>query len=315
MSMIDFLIAGGGPAGLTAALYAARAGLEPVILEGLPGGRLQEIEKIENYPGFSEGIRGFDLAAAMRAQALRFGTVFRMGESLESLQLLPDGSFRCAIDSGETLETRCILLATGTEPARLGIPGEDKFLGHGVSTCATCDGAFFKNKDVLVAGTEADCVAGALYLSRICRHVLVSVVSSQKPSLTAALNRARQTPDIEWLDNTVPLEILPRNDSRGVGAVRLRNPSGTFERAVDGVFVLLGDSPAVRPLGSLLPLGPDGGIIVNPDSGSTSIPGLFAAGDVLSGAVRQVATAVGSACTAAMGAIRYLHRSAPPAST
>lgn len=313
--MIDVLIAGGGPAGLTAALYAARAGLKPVILEGLPGGRLQEIEKLENYPGFSEGIHGPDLAAAMRAQALRFGTIFRMGESLESLRCLPDGSFQAVTDFGETLEARCVLLATGTEPARLGIPGEDKFIGRGVSTCATCDGAFFKNKNVLVAGTEADCVAGSLYLSRICRHVLVSVVSSQKPSLPAALNRARQMPAIEWLENAVPLEILPRNDSRGVGAVRLRNPSETFERAVDGVFVLLGDSPAVRSLGSLLPFGPDGGIVVNPESGATSIPGLFAAGDVVSGAIRQVATAVGSACTAAMGAIRYLHRSASPTST
>lgn len=313
--MIDFLIAGGGPAGLTAALYAARAGIKPVVLEGLPGGRLQEIEKLENYPGFPEGIKGPELAAAMRAQALRFGTVFRMGESLASLRQQPDRSFLCTSDFGETLEARCVLLATGTEPARLGIPGEDKFLGRGVSTCATCDGAFFKDKTVLVAGTEADCVAGALYLSRICRLVLVSVVSPNKPSLPAALHRARQTPAIEWLDDTLPLEILPRNDQRGVGAVRLRHASETFERSVDGVFVLLGDTPAVRPLGNLLPLAPDGGIIVDPESGASSVSGLYAAGDVISNAVRQVATAVGSGCVAAMGAIRYIHRFAPGSST
>lgn len=314
--MKELLIVGGGPAGLTAALYSARAGIRPVVLERLPGGRLAELERVDNYPGFAEGVTGPELAAAMRAQAERFGVEFRTGESLTGVEPRPDGSFLCETDFGESLAARALVLCAGTEPVRLDVPGEARWFGRGVSACVTCDGAFFKGRDVILAGGGAEAVAGAFYLARLCRSVLVAPGHpGGSPAVPGALARAKALPNVEWLGATTRIaEILPREDGRGVGAVRLTAADGTETvRPVDGLFECLGTAPAVRAFASLVALGPDGGVQADPATGVTSRPGIFAAGDVLSGAVRQIAWAVGTGCAAALSAVRWLHRSSPSA--
>ena len=300
------VIAGGGPAGLSAAIYAARAGLAPVVLEGAaPGGQLGQLERVDNYPGFAGGIGGADLALAMRAQAERFGARLLPGEEAASLAAEPGGPLAIGTAGGETLRARTLVVATGTRPRRLGVPGEAAFEGRGVSYCATCDGAFFKGREVAVAGGGPEAFGAALYLARLCSKVTLLV-----PDGAPAVVAARANPAVEIREGARVLEVL--GEGRAVRALRVADAAGAeSERPVAGLFVALGAGPALDWTGGLLAREPDGRLRAGPD-GATSMPGVFAAGDVAEPALRQVATAVAGGAVAATSALRFLNANPLP---
>ena len=299
------VVAGGGPAGLSAAIYAGRAGIAPVVLEGaVPGGQLGQIEHIDNYPGFAEGVGGADLALAMRAQAERFGAKLLPGEEAASLSVRPDGSLEIGSSGGGTLLARTLVVATGTRPRRLGVPGEAAFEGRGVSYCATCDGAFFKGREVAVAGGGAEAFGAALYLARICSRVTILFPEAEPAARGPAVDSARANPAIKVRAATRVLEVL--GEGRAVRALRVADAAGAeSELPVAGLFVALGAGPALDWAGGLLAREPDDRLRAGPD-GATSVPGVFAAGDVAEPALRQVATAVAGGAIAATAAIRWL---------
>lgn len=305
------VIAGGGPAGLSAAIYAARAGLAPVVLEGAaPGGQLGQLERIDNYPGFAEGVGGADLALAMRAQAERFGARLRPGEEAASLAAEPGGPLAIGTAGGETLRARTLVVATGTRPRRLGVPGEAAFEGRGVSYCATCDGAFFKGREVAVAGGGPEAFGAALYLARLCSRVLLLVPDAAPAADPRVVAAARANAAVEVRQGARVLEVL--GEGRAVRAVRVADAAGAeSERPVAGLFVALGAGPALDWTGGLLAREPDGRLRAGPD-GATSLPGVFAAGDVAEPALRQVATAVAGGAVAATSAIRFLNANPLP---
>ena len=305
-TMERMVVAGGGPAGLSAAIYAGRAGLAPVVLEGaVPGGQLGQIERIDNYPGFAEGIGGADLALAMRAQAERFGARLRPGEEAVSLAAEPDGSLAVGTSGGETIRARTLVVATGTRPRRLGVPGEAAFEGRGVSYCATCDGAFFKGREVAVAGGGAEAFGAALYLARLCSRVTILFPEAEPAARGPAVDAARRNPAIAVRAATRVLEVL--GEGRAVRALRVADAAGAeSELPVAGLFVALGAGPALDWAGGLLAREPDGRLRAGPD-GAASVPGVFAAGDVAEPALRQVATAVAGGAVAATAAIRWLN--------
>ena len=305
------VIAGGGPAGLSAAIYAARAGLAPVVLEGAaPGGQLGQLERIDNYPGFAEGVGGADLALAMRAQAERFGARLRPGEEAASLAAEPGGPLAIGTAGGETLRARTLVVATGTRPRRLGVPGEAAFEGRGVSYCATCDGAFFKGREVAVAGGGPEAFGAALYLARLCSRVILLVPDATPAAAPRVVAAARANAAVEVRQGARVLEVL--GEGRAVRAVRVADAAGAeSERPVAGLFVALGAGPALDWAGGLLAREPDGRLRAGPD-GATSMPGVFAAGDVAEPALRQVATAVAGGAVAATSAIRFLNANPLP---
>ncbi len=305
------VIAGGGPAGLSAAIYAARAGLAPVVLEGAaPGGQLGQLERIDNYPGFAEGVGGADLALAMRAQAERFGARLRPGEEAASLAAEPGGPLAIGTAGGETLRARTLVVATGTRPRRLGVPGEAAFEGRGVSYCATCDGAFFKGREVAVAGGGPEAFGAALYLARLCSRVILLVPDATPAADPRVVAAARANAAVEVRQGARVLEVL--GEGRAVRALRVADAAGAeSERPVAGLFVALGAGPALDWTGGLLAREPDGRLRSGPD-GATSLPGVFAAGDVAEPALRQVATAVAGGAVAATSAIRFLNANPLP---
>ena len=303
-------VAGGGPAGLSAAIYAARAGLAPVVLEGaVPGGQLGQLERVDNYPGFAGGIGGADLALAMRAQAERFGARLRPGEEAVSLAAAPDGALEIGTSGGETLRARTLVVATGVRPRRLGVPGEAAFEGRGVSYCATCDGAFFKGRGVAVAGGGPEAFGAALYLARLCSKVTLLVPDGAPAADARVVAAARANATVEIREGARVLEVL--GEGRAVRALRVAEGGAERELPVAGLFVALGAGPALDWTGGLLAREPDGRLRAGPD-GATSVPGVFAAGDVVEPALRQVATAVAGGAVAATSAIRYLNANPLP---
>lgn len=301
------VIAGGGPAALAAAIYAGRAGASPVVLEGVaPGGQLAQADRIENYPGFPDGVGGAELAAAMRAQAERCGARFRFGEELASFRTAPDGSVAAAVTDGdELLETAAIVAATGTAPRRLGLPAERRLAGRGVSYCATCDGAFFRGRAVAVAGLGAPALRAALYLAPICASVAILPVGGGTPPRTL-LAQARALPNVRFEESAAAIEDLLEGDGRRLRAALVRDTSGAArEIPCDGLFVALGAEPSLAWADDRVAREPDG----RPRAdalGATNVPGLFVAGDLSEGFLRQVATAVASGAVAATAALRYV---------
>ncbi len=300
----DIIILGSGPAGCTAAIYAARAGFKLLVLEGMqPGGQLTQTSEIENYPGFEEGINGYDLVMKMRAQAERFGAVFEMDEctggdfsgEIKRLETMVNG----------TLEARAIILATGASARWLGLPSEQRLIGHGVSSCATCDGAFYKGKTVAVIGGGDTACEDALYLSRLCAKVIQVHRRDALRASKVMVDRVLSAPNIEMAWNATVDEIL---DTDGVvTGVRLKDTqSGDLRTvAVDSVFVAIGHSPNTAFLKGLVELTPEGYIAVKPGM-RTSCPGVFTAGDVQDPHYRQAIVAAGSGASAALEAERYL---------
>lgn len=302
--MQQLVIIGSGPAGLTAAIYAARANLSPLVIEGWQsGGQLTTTTEVENYPGFATPIMGPDLMKAMRAQAVRVGTTFLTGDvSSVNLQRQP---FALQIDGADRpLHTRALIIATGASALHLGVPGEQRLTGHGVSTCATCDGFFYKNQPIVVVGGGDSALEEALFLTKFASSV---TVIHRRDSLRASKimqERARQHPKMTFLWNSAVQEVL--GDSLVTG-LRLRHvlTGASSEIACAGVFVAIGHKPNTDLFKGQLAMDTHGYLLLT-DGAATSVPGVFAAGDVHDSRYRQAVTAAGAGCRAALDAERYL---------
>ncbi len=304
MEQVKCLIIGSGPAGYTAAIYTARAGLNPVLYEGItPGGQLTTTTEIENFPSHPEGIDGNELMSRMRAQAERFGTDIRFGAVTKAE--LGARPFVITIDGEKQIEAESVIICTGATAKYLGLPSEERFKGMGVSACATCDGFFYRKKDVAVVGGGDTACEEATYLAGLCRQVYLIV---RKPFLRASQamqERVKNTPNIEVLFEHNTAEIL--GDESGVTGVRVRHNNGT-EREIElsGVFMAIGHHPNTELFAGQVELDEQGYIITRDGSSRTNIEGVFAAGDVQDPHYRQAITAAGSGCRAALDCERFL---------
>ena len=301
------IVLGSGPAGYTAAIYAARAMLEPVLIAGFEqGGQLMITTDVENYPGFAEPIQGPWLMDQMRAQAEHVGTKLVSDHIVEAR--LGRRPFELLGDSGQLYTCDALIIATGAKARWLGLPSEEEFKGFGVSACATCDGFFFRNKRVIVVGGGNTAVEEAIYLSNIAAHVTLVHRRDTLRSERVLQERLRQRPNVEILFNHAIDEILGDANPRGVTHVRAKNTrTGAFSRIpADGVFVAIGHSPASELFRDQLTLKPSGYIAVEPGTTRTNIPGVFAAGDVADEIYRQAVTAAGLGCMAALEVEKYL---------
>ena len=298
----DMIVVGGGPGGYTAALYAARAGLDTVILEKLSaGGQMALTEQIDNYPGFEDGIDGFSLGEKMKRGTERFGVETKLTEVL-SLDL--SGTVKKAETSEGPLLARTIVLATGAGPRELGIEGEQELIGKGVNYCAACDGMFYKNKTVVIAGGGNTAAADALILSRICKKVIVVHRRDTLRATKIYHEPLMKAENVEFRWDSEIIELL--HDEKVIG-IRLRNVKTGEETtlACDGVFVSIGRKPSSELVKDQVEVDPAGYIIAD-ESTRTNIPGVFAVGDVRTKALRQVVTAVADGATAVHYAEEYL---------
>ncbi len=301
----NVIILGSGPAGYTAALYTARANLKPIVFTGLqPGGQLTITTEVENYPGFPHGIQGPELMEHMRAQVARFGT-----ELIDTMVEKVDFSsrpFKVWAD-GVEYQAKSVIVATGASALLLGLPSETQFMGFGVSACATCDGFFFKEKQVLVVGGGDTAMEEANYLTRFCTEVTIVHRRDTFRASKIMLERAQANPKIKWLLNHEIAEVIGEPNKK-VTSVKLRDTvSGAIsERTIDGIFVAIGHKPNTEFLGGQLPVDAKGYLVVKPGSSYTSIEGVFAAGDVHDQVYRQAITAAGSGCMAAIDCERWL---------
>jgi len=302
--MKNVIILGSGPAGLTAALYAARAMLEPVVIEGgEAGGQLMLTTEVENYPGFPQGILGPELIAAMKEQAARFGAEFVSGDATAvDLSRRP---FRVETTAG-TFECRSLIVATGASANLLGLDSERALIGHGVSTCATCDAFFFRGKEVMVAGGGDSAVEDALYLTKFATKVTVIHRRDQLRASKIMQQRAFDNEKIGFAWDSVVDEIPDVAQGKVVG-VRLRNvkTGDVSELPCDGVFIAIGHTPNTRLFEGQLELDVKGYIVLK-NSTETSVPGVFAAGDVVDPRYKQAVTAAGMGCRAALDAEKWL---------
>jgi len=298
------VIIGSGPAGLTAALYSARANLKPLVIEGLEaGGQLMLTTLVENWPGYRDGIMGPDLMAEMRAQAERFGAEFIQG-NVESVSL--DGPPFMVKTAGATYQSRAIIVATGATARLLGLPSERALIGHGVSTCATCDGFFFRGKPIAVVGGGDSAMEEAIFLTKFASHVTVIHRRSTLRASKIMQDKAFANPKISFEWNTEVEDV--RDAGMGVVAALVLRNSLTGARTlleVDGVFVAIGHTPNTALFKGQIDMDPNGYIKTHTGT-RTNIPGVFACGDVQDHVYRQAVTAAGSGCMAAIDAEKYL---------
>lgn len=301
------LILGSGPAGCTAAIYAARANLEPIMVEGLqPGGQLTITTDVENYPGFAEAIQGPWLMEQMHKQAEHVGTrIFQDTIVDVDVSRRP---FVCRGDSGDVYTGDTLIICTGASARWLGLDSERKFQGFGVSACATCDGFFFRGKKVAVVGGGNSAVEEAIYLTNHASKVTVIHRRDEFRAERVMQDRLFANPKISVVWDSVVDEVLGEDNPPGVTAVRLRNvKTGELsDLEVDGVFVAIGHSPNTGLFNGQLEMDGEGYIVTAPDSTATSVPGVFAAGDVQDKVFRQAVTAAGTGCMAALEADRFL---------
>ena len=300
----DVIIVGSGPAGYTAAIYAARAQLSPIVLAGsvTAGGALMNTTEVENYPGFVEGVMGPDLMTRMQEQAERLGADIRY-EDVTALDL--DGEIKRVTTDDGVYETRTVIISTGSEYRKLGIDGEERLSGHGVSYCATCDGFFFKDQDIAVVGGGDSAMEEALYLTRFARSVTVIHRRDQLRASAVMAERAKANPKISFAWNS---RVVGLSGRQSLESVTLED-TATGERrelAVTGLFVAIGQIPRSELVAGALELDKAGYIVVRPPSQRTAIPGVFACGDVADPHYQQAVTAAGSGCRAALDAQHYL---------
>lgn len=306
---VECLIIGSGPAGYTAAIYAARADMHPVMYQGIqPGGQLTTTTEVENFPGYPEGITGPEMMEQLKHQAERFGTDVRWGliTEVDSSQR----PFRVKADDGAELLAETIIVATGATAKYLGLPSEEEFKGGGVSACATCDGFFYKGKDVAVVGGGDTAAEEATYLSKLCRKVYLIVRRDELRASKAMQKRVMNTPNIEILWNHETKELFGEKSGfmKTLRGAVLRNNKTGQERVIDidGFFVAIGHKPNSELFEGVLDMDETGYIITKPDSTATNVPGIFACGDVQDKVFRQAVTAAGTGCMAALEAERFL---------
>jgi thioredoxin reductase (NADPH) len=298
------LIVGGGPAGYTAAIYLSRANLQPVLYEGaLPGGQLTTTTDIENFPGYPSGISGQAMMDDIKAQALRFGADIRPG--VVTAADLSQRPFRITVDEDKTLEAETLIIATGATAKYLGLPSETKYRGLGVSACATCDGFFYKNKDVAVVGGGDVACEEATYLSGICRKVYLIVRRNVLRASKAMQERVLSNPKIEILWEHTTKELL--GDDDGLNGALLQHKNGA-EKKIDihGFFLAIGHHPNTDIFKKYVETDEQGYILTKGKSMHTNVPGIFAAGDVQDASYRQAITAAASGCMAAIDTERFL---------
>ena len=304
MEKTKVLIVGSGPAGFTAAIYTSRANLQPVLYEGIePGGQLTTTTEIENFPGYPEGVDGNRMMADLRRQAERFGADIRTG--VVTKVDLSSRPFHVVIDGTKEIETESLIVATGASAKYLGLPSETKFRGMGVSACATCDGFFYRKKDVAVVGGGDTACEEATYLASLCRKVYLIV---RKPFLRASKamqERVFATPNIEILFEHNTAEVLG-DDSGVTGALLRRNDGSETTIDISGFFLAIGHHPNTELFAGQLDLDAEGYIAVVPGTSQTSVEGVFAAGDVKDPRYRQAITPAGSGCIAALDCERFL---------
>jgi thioredoxin reductase (NADPH) len=304
MERIKCLIVGGGPAGYTAAIYASRADLSPVVYEGVqPGGQLTTTTDIENFPGFENGISGQQLVDTMRAQAVRLGADVRNG-AVTSADL-SERPFKIVIDGEKEIEAETLVIATGATAKYLGLESEIKYRGLGVSACATCDGFFYRKKTVAVVGGGDTACEEATYLAGLCKKVYMIVRRDVLRASEAMQERVRNTENIEILWNCNTQEVL--GDEYGVtGARLLRKDGEVFDIAVDGFFLAIGHHPNSDLFREWIEVDKEGYIVTDGKTSKTNVPGVFAAGDVQDPLYRQAITAAASGCRAALDAEKFL---------
>ena len=304
MGNVKCLIIGGGPAGYTAAIYAARADMAPVVYEGVqPGGQLTTTTDIENYPGFENGILGQTLMDTMRAQAVRLGADVRTG-AISSVDL-SERPFKVVVDGDKELWAETLIIATGATAKYLGLPSETKFRGLGVSACATCDGFFYRKKVVAVVGGGDTACEEATYLAGLCKKVYMIVRRDVLRASEAMQERVKNTENIEILWNCNTQEVL--GDEFGVTGVRVaRNDGEVFDVALDGFFLAIGHHPNSELFSQWVNVDKEGYIITDGKTSKTNVEGVFAAGDVQDPLYRQAITAAASGCRAALDAEKFL---------
>ena len=307
MRIEDVVIIGSGPAGLTAAIYAARANLSPLVYEGLqPGGQLTITTEVENFPGFAHPIEGPELMDAMREQATRVGASVEIN-MVENVDL-SQRPFKLTIDSGDEVFAKSLIIATGASAKWIGIPSEQALQNRGVSACATCDGFFYRNKDVVVVGGGDTAMEEATYLSKMCNSVTVIHRRDTLRASKAMADRALANPKIKFEWNSEVHEIKDVSANRVTGIVLKNTIDGTLkELSCDGVFVAIGHTPNTKLFTNQLPMDDNGYLLTN--GVKTPVEGCFAAGDVWDTHYRQAITAAGMGCQAAIEAIRFLESS------
>lgn len=304
MEKVKCLILGGGPAGFTAAIYAARANLSPVVYEGIqPGGQLTTTTIVENFPGFPGGVDANTLMDKMREQAKSFGADVRSGTATAAD--LSHRPFQVVIDGETQIEAQTLIIATGAQARYLGLPSEEKLKGAGVSACATCDGFFYRKRTVAVVGGGDTACEDALYLASLAKKVYMIVRRDVFRASKIMQEKVFSTPNIEVLWNCNTQEVL--GDEMGVtGARLLRKDGSVFDIAIDGFFLAIGHTPASELFAPYLERDAAGYIVTKPGSSETGVPGVFAAGDVQDPHYRQAITAAASGCMAARDAEKFL---------
>jgi thioredoxin reductase (NADPH) len=304
----NVIIIGSGPAGYTAALYTARADLSPLVIEGFMwGGLLQQTTDVENYPGFPDGIMGPELMPRFREQAERFGARYITDEVTRVELAREDGGVHRVWVGNDEYRARAVILAMGAEPRKLGVPGEEELAARGVSYCATCDAAFYRERKVIVVGGGDSAMEEAIFLSKFASTVTIVHRRDEFRASAIMLDRAREIENIEFLTPYAPVRFEAGEDGALAKAVLRHSETGEeTELEVDGVFVGIGHRPTSRIVEGQVPLDEDGYVMVEGRSTKTNLPGVFASGDLVDHTYRQAVTAAGSGCQSALDAEWYL---------